>query len=167
MQSSSLFTEFDPTPERFVPTRIVSGGQTGVDRGALDAALALGIDHGGWCPAGRLAEDGRVPNQYQLLELDSRYYPHRTEKNVRDSDATLILFRGRMTGGTKLTQRLCRQVGKPELSLSIANQSRARLKILDWLIEVRPRVLNVAGPRESNAQGIQDETYKLLLKTLA
>lgn len=167
MQSSRLFAEFDPTPERFVPTRIVSGGQTGVDRGALDAALALGIDHGGWCPAGRLAEDGRVPIHYQLMELDSRYYPHRTERNVRDSDATLILYRGRMTGGTKLTQRLCRQVGKPELSLSIANQSRARQKILAWLMEVRPQVLNVAGPRESNALGIQDETYELLREALA
>lgn len=150
-----------------MPVRIVSGGQTGVDRGALDAALALGIDHGGWCPAGRLAEDGRVPNHYQLVEIGSRYYPHRTEKNVRDSDATLILYRGRMTGGTKLTQRLCRQVGKPELSVSIANQARAREKIIVWLNEVRPEVLNVAGPRESNAQGIHDETCKLLVAALA
>lgn len=165
MPFSSLFAEFDPAPDRFVPSRIVSGGQTGVDRGALDAALTLGIDHGGWCPAGRLAEDGQVPNQYRLLELESRYYPHRTEKNVRDSDATLILYRGRMTGGTKLTQRICRQVGKPELSVSIANQARARQKIAAWLNEFRPEVLNVAGPRESNAEGIHNETYQLLIAT--
>ncbi|TWU10780.1 putative molybdenum carrier protein [Allorhodopirellula heiligendammensis] len=166
MHSSSLFAEFDPAPERFVPRKIVSGGQTGVDRGALDAALALGIEHGGWCPAGRLAEDGQVPTRYQLVELSSRYYPHRTEKNVRDSDATLILYRGRMTGGTKLTQRLCRQIGKPDLSVSMGNASRARNKIIDWLNEVRPEILNVAGPRESNAEGIQDATCTLLVAAL-
>ncbi len=166
MQSSSLFAAFDPIPERFIPAKIVSGGQTGVDRGALDAALATGIEHGGWCPAGRLAEDGQIPAKYQLAELRSRYYPDRTEKNVRDSDATLILYRGRMTGGTKLTQRLCRQIGRPELSVSIANPSRAREKIVAWLNEVRPPTLNVAGPRESNAQGIREETYALLLATL-
>lgn len=166
MHSSRLFAEFDPAPERFVPAKIVSGGQTGVDRGALDAALALGIEHGGWCPAGRLAEDGRVPTVYRLVETDSSYYPDRTEKNVRDSDATLILYRGRMTGGTKLTKRLCQQVGRPELSISITDAGRARDKIVFWLNQVRPEVLNVAGPRESNAAGIQHETYEVLVAAL-
>ncbi|TWT56614.1 putative molybdenum carrier protein [Allorhodopirellula solitaria] len=166
MSSSSLFAEFDPTPERFLPARIVSGGQTGVDRGALDAAMALGIEHGGWCPAGRLAEDGRVPARYQLVEIGSKYYPDRTEKNVRDSDATLILYRGRMSGGTKLTRRLCREVNRPELSVSITKPSQAKEKIVFWLNQLRPTVLNVAGPRESNAPGIQDETYALLVDAL-
>lgn len=162
MSSSPLFSDAGLTPHRFIPTRIVSGGQTGADRGALDAAISLGIEHGGWCPAGRLAEDGEIPQQYQLAELRSRYYPDRTERNVLDSDATLILYRGRMTGGTKLTQRICRQVGKPSLSVSIAQAERAMKKIIDWLSEIRPGVLNVAGPRESNDVGIQVATRTLL-----
>lgn len=167
MSSSTLFADAGLTPPRFVPTRIVSGGQAGADRGALDAAISLGIDHGGWCPAGRLAEDGPIPSQYQLAELKSRYYPDRTERNVLDSDATLILYRGRVTGGTKLTQRICRQVGKPSLSVSIGNSHRAAEKIADWLSEICPPVLNVAGPRESNAVGIHAETLALLKEVLS
>ncbi len=160
--------------ERFVPSRIVSGGQTGVDRGALDAAIALGIPHGGWCPLGRLAEDGPVPQQYLLDELDSAYYPDRTAKNVVDSDATLILYRGTLSGGTALTQRICRREGKPFLSMRIDNPkparggdtATARDQILNWLAVVRPEALNVAGPRETNAVGIQDETRALMMSVL-
>ncbi len=166
MPSSLLFTDSDPPPQRFVPGRIVSGGQTGVDRGALDAAMALGIDHGGWCPAGRRAEDGRVPEQYQLSELASDHYPDRTEKNVRDSDATLILYRGRVTGGTRLTQRICREIGKPSLSVSISDPKAAAARISRWLSDIRPVILNVAGPRESNAVGIQAKTCQLLRTVL-
>ncbi|MFG0289998.1 MAG: putative molybdenum carrier protein, partial [Rhodopirellula sp. JB044] len=111
--------------ERFIPEKIVSGGQTGVDRGALDSAMDLGIDHGGWCPAGRLAEDGRVPSEYRLDELSSRFYPDRTEQNVIDSDATLLLYRDQISGGTKLTQRICRKAGKPSLSVSITDEETA------------------------------------------
>ena len=76
----------------FVPAKIVSGGQTGVDRGALNAAIALGIEHGGWCPAGRVSEDGTIPSRYEMTETDSADYPTRTQQNVIDSDATLILY---------------------------------------------------------------------------
>ncbi len=105
--------------EAFVPTTIVSGGQTGVDRAALDVAIAIGIAHGGWCPAGRLSEDGSIPSRYELRETDSHEYPVRTEQNVIDSDATLILYEGRLKGGTLLTQRICRRLGKPQLSVKI------------------------------------------------
>ena len=96
---------FGPEPT-YIPSRIVSGGQTGVDRAALDVAIAIGIEHGGWCPAGRLAEDGVVPPQYDLRETDSNEYPVRTELNVADSDATLILYEGKLKGGTLLTQKI-------------------------------------------------------------
>ncbi|MCM2370182.1 putative molybdenum carrier protein [Aporhodopirellula aestuarii] len=166
MQSPDLFAGIHPPPERFVPEKIVSGGQTGVDRGALDAAIMLGIAHGGWCPAGRLAEDGRVPSKYQLDELESRYYPDRTEQNVIDSDATLLLYRGKITGGTKLTLRICRKANKPSLSVSVVDGDECAEEIAAWLAEIRPTVLNVAGPRESNAKGIQVETRELLLHLL-
>ena len=99
--------------------KIISGGQTGVDRGALDAAMELGIPHGGWCPRGRTAEDGRIPDRYQLRETDSPDYSFRTEQNVLDSDATLILYRGRIAGGTELTLRLARQHGRPHLVVDL------------------------------------------------
>lgn len=164
MSCSTLFASAGLRPERFVPSRIVSGGQTGVDRGALDAAITLGITHGGWCPAGRLAEDGTIPARYQLAEMATPYYPDRTEKNVLDSDATLILYRGRVSGGTRLTQRICRESNKPVLCLSIADEEAAVENILYWLAQVRPAVLNIAGPRESNAEGIAEQTRALLLR---
>lgn len=89
--------------------KIISGGQTGVDRAALDAALQLGIPCGGWCPKGRKAKDGPIPDRYPLKETESGSYPVRTEMNVRDSDGTLILTWGRPTGGTALTVRLARR----------------------------------------------------------
>ena len=109
----------EPRDERRLPERIVSGGQTGVDRGALDAAIELGIPHGGWCPCGRLAKDGEIPARYGLTETESPDYALRTEKNVLDSDGTLILCRGRPRGGTDLTLRLARQHDKPHLVLDL------------------------------------------------
>ena len=95
------------------PEKVVSGGQTGVDRAALDVALMLGIPCGGWCPKGRLAEDGVIPPHYPLRESDSRDYAYRTRLNVRDSDGTLILHRGVLNGGTALTLRCARELGRP------------------------------------------------------
>eukprot|EP01068_Selenidium_serpulae_P002279 Selendium_serpulae@DN2357_c0_g1_i1.p1 len=95
------------------PAKIVSGGQTGVDRGALDAAIALGIPHGGWCPLGRIAEDGAIPATYTLTEADTADYDFRTEKNVIDSTATLIIYVDSLTGGTKSTHEYLLKLDRP------------------------------------------------------
>ncbi len=86
--------------------KIISGGQTGADRAALDVALKLGISHGGWIPKGRKAEDGPLPDKYQLREMPTGSYPKRTEQNVLDSDGTLIIARGKLTGGSDLTRKM-------------------------------------------------------------
>jgi len=146
-------------------TRIVSGGQTGVDRGALDAAIALAVEHGGWCPRGRLAEDGVIPAKYQLRETSSAEYPVRTEKNVVDSDGTLILFRGRLHGGTELTYRLAGRHLRPRLMIELIPEC-ATDHVCDWLREKNIATLNVAGPRESSAPGIAAETRRFLMRAL-
>jgi hypothetical protein len=151
--------------DTFVPARIVSGGQTGVDRAALDAAIALGLDHGGWCPAGRLSEDGSIPSRYQLQETDSSDYPIRTEQNVIDSDATLILYRGRLKGGTLLTRKICDRLAKPKLLVRLDRDPPQSVR--DWLADNQPRTLNVAGPRESTSEGIYDAAMTYLLAVLA
>lgn len=143
------------------PIKIVSGGQTGVDRAALDFAIESEISHGGWCPAGRVAEDGSIADQYQLTETNVRSYPARTKMNVRDSDATLILYRKPMGSGTALTMRIARQTSKPLLVIQIDQFDSAK-QIIDWLDDHRPQVLNVAGPRESGCPGIHVETRALL-----
>jgi hypothetical protein len=148
----------------FIPRCIVSGGQTGVDRAALEVAIALGIDHGGWCPAGRLAEDGTVPSRYQMRETRSPEYPVRTEQNVVDSDATLILYEGRLRGGTLLTRRICRRLDKPHLVVPIDRQGPEEVR--RWLAHQQPSVLNVAGPRESTAPGIGQRCMEFLLRCL-
>ena len=99
----------------FVLSKIVSGGQTGVDQAALEAAIAMGVEHGGWCPAGRRSERGRIPDGFQLRETRERNYVVRTEKNVIDSDATMILFRHELSGGTLLTERLTLKHDRPVL----------------------------------------------------
>jgi hypothetical protein len=134
-------------------TRIVSGGQTGADRAALDVARELGIDSSGWCPKGRRAEDGVIPVHYPLEETPSRDYPQRTEWNVRDSDATLVLTLGTPDRGTALTLRLAARAGKPHLALDLGRNPNPSVAIA-WLERHRVKVLNVAGPRESRAPGI-------------
>ncbi len=141
--------------------RIVSGGQTGVDRGALDAAISLGLEHGGWCPRGRIAEDGPIPTRYQLVETRTSQYRERTEKNVLDSDGSLILFRAVLRGGTELTRRLAIQYRKPHLLVDLA-QPLDESVIRQWLIVEGIQVLNVAGPRESSAVGIASDTRRLV-----
>lgn len=142
-------------------SRIVSGGQTGVDRAALDAALALGIPCGGWCPRGRRAEDGVIPGRYPLLETPSGDYRARTECNVRDSDATLIVAAGRLSGGTAHTLRSARRQGRPWLVVDLEGEPDPRA-VRDWLREAGVRTLNVAGPRESQRPGIQARARALL-----
>jgi len=149
-------------------TKIISGGQTGVDRAALDVALALGIPIGGWCPKGRLAEDGPIPAHYPLTETPSVNYPRRTEWNIRDADATLILVFGEPGLGTKLTLRLCEESKKPYFAvwfdLRQGAESIAMVRV--WLKDHQPGVLNVAGSRESARKGAYDATVAFLREVL-
>jgi len=144
---------------------VVSGGQTGADRGALDAALALGLPCGGWCPRGRRAEDGPIPDRYPLRETPAADYPQRTEWNVRDSDGTLILHAGRVDRGTALTVRLAERYRRP---LLVREAARTRPEeIRAWLAAHAIRRLNVAGPRESRSPGLQAAVETLLRAALA
>ena len=131
--------------------RIVSGGQTGVDRGALDAAIERGADCGGWCPRGRLAEDGTVPARYPVRDLPGAGYAERTLENVIDSDGTLIVHENQFDGGTKLTAALCAKHARPLLSLDLAAMTPAQAaeQLLEFIRVHGIAVLNVAGPRAS------------------
>jgi hypothetical protein len=144
--------------------RIVSGGQTGADRAALDFAIAQKIRHGGWCPTGRIAEDGPLPKRYRLKPTPSSYPAQRTRWNVRESDATIIFsLKKRLTGGTRLTARFARQYRKPLLRIIAPGRTGPRL--LKEFIEVNEvRILNVAGPRESGQPGIYAFTRRILEK---
>lgn len=143
-------------------TRIVSGGQTGVDRAALDVALALGIACGGWVPKGRRAEDGAISERYPLRETASRGYVERTQRNVRDSDATLILARGPATGGTALTIAVAQRLRRPLLVVDLED-APSPVAIATWLSATGARVVNIAGPRESTNPGIHEEAKNFLL----
>jgi hypothetical protein len=134
-----------------VPEKIVSGGQTGADRAALDWAIERGIPHGGWCPKGRRAEDGPIDGRYQLNETPSANYVQRTELNARDSDATVVFSIGEMvTGGSRKTVELARKQGRPVLHLSRASSASVPDAALRCFIEEHGiKVLNVAGPRAS------------------
>jgi hypothetical protein len=146
--------------------RVVSGGQTGVDRAALDVALALRIPAAGWCPLGRRAEDGRIPRRYPLAETPSAAYAQRTEWNVRDSDGTLILNRGLLDGGTLFTLQMAERHGRPCLVLALeARVTPSRVRT--WILRNRIRTLNIAGPRESKRPGIYREARALLGRLLA
>ena len=146
--------------------KIVSGGQTGVDRAALDTARALGLQSGGWCPGGRTAEDGRLRRCYLLVETPSQDYGQRTEWNVRDSDGTLIINRGCLDGGTLATARYALEAhAKPVYMVKIGRRIR-RERFRAWLGRHRIRVLNVAGPRESKRPGIYREARRILLRLL-
>jgi hypothetical protein len=147
-------------------TKIVSGGQTGVDRAALDAALDLGLPCGGWCPRGRRAEDGPIPDRYLLAETPTDEYPQRTEWNVRDSDGTLILTRGAPDRGTALTARLAARLRKPCLEVDL-NDPPSPAAVRAWAQAHEVWVLNVAGPRESHAPGIHGQAVQFLREVLS
>ena len=158
-------------------SRIVSGGQTGVDRAALDVAIYLEIPHGGWCPRGRRAEDGTISTAYQLTETSSSNYVVRTEKNVTDSDGTLILYRDRMSRGTALTASFARRHRRPHLGIDLApmqtddsDEAWIELQVEEihqWLVKEAIEVINVAGPRESTTAGISTDAHRLLLSVFA
>ena len=143
--------------------RILSGGQTGVDRAALDFAIAQQIPHGGWCPAGRRAADGLLDARYQLLETESSGYRQRTKHNVRDADATLIIYRGRLEGGSLLTRDLATGHGKPLLLCDLHAPTEELLAAWqDWLVSHPIAILNIAGPSEARNPGIYLQASTLL-----
>jgi len=137
--------------EGIIVSKIISGGQTGVDRAALDVALDLEIPCGGWCPRGRRAEDGIIPERYPLIETPTAAYPQRTEWNVRDSDGTLVLTVGRADGGTALTISLTRRLNKSCKVVNLKKKPDIQ-SVRDWIQVNQLQVLNVAGPRD-NAKG--------------
>lgn len=151
-------------PQR--PGRIVSGGQTGADRGGLAAARALGIPHGGWCPRGRRAEDGLIPAEWDLQETHSGDYAARTEQNVRDADAVLVLTHGPPQGGSQLTLELADRLGRPALHLDLAiwDELAAAGALRGWLALTPHGTLDVAGSRESSDPGLQTLTQSLLVR---
>ncbi len=161
-----------PKPEL---SKIISGGQTGVDRAALEVAMFLEIPHGGWCPKGRRAEDGPIPEMFNLIETPSFNYAVRTEKNVVESDGTLILFRSVITRGTGLTAQFAKRHQRPHLIVDLATidsqdktaTQEKSAEILAWIVAQNINVLNVAGPRESTNPNINTQSHSLLLNTFA
>jgi hypothetical protein len=150
-------------------SKIISGGQTGVDRGALDAAIDAGFPCGGWCPRGRKAEDGAIPARYALTEMPSTAYRERTKRNVVDSDGTLILFFGELTGGTRETLLIAEELDKPVLTLDCSAK-----RVEDAAVEAAAFVkaqsigtLNVAGPRESTRPGAAAHARKVVAAILS
>jgi len=131
-----------------LPEKVVSGGQTGVDRAALDVALELGLPCGGWCPRGRLAEDGVIPDCYPLKETETADFAQRTERNVRDSNGTLVLTWAPPSEGTAFTVGMARVHGKPCFIVDL-REDDATDGAAGWIEDNRVRVLNVAGPRAS------------------
>lgn len=153
--------------------KIVSGGQSGVDRGSLDAAIALGIPHGGWCPYDRRAEDGPIADRYQLQCTRSADYRVRTRRNVLQSDGTLIFACGEPTGGTKLTRdwaiccgRPCQVVDFIACRQRPENASVAQHAVRDWLYLHSIRVLNVGGPRGSRHAWLAESTRTFMCRML-
>ena len=151
---------------------IISGGQTGADRGALDFAIKKGIKYGGWCPFGRRAVDKVIPPIYSLKETNTSLYPARTRMNCRDSDATLIFSSDVNSKGTLLTVRFCIEMMKPYHIVVIDKNNLDKYKgvflkvkcqkVLKWLSSIKPKILNVAGTRESHCVGIQNKVTGIL-----
>jgi predicted Rossmann fold nucleotide-binding protein DprA/Smf involved in DNA uptake len=150
---------------KFAITKIVSGGQTGVDRAALDVAIIQGIPCGGWCPAGRRAEDGPISLHYPLTETGSKKYPKRTSLNVRDSDGTLILTGDELVGGTLLTKNLAVKQKKPFLVVELPGLKKIQTA-RSWIIDNQIKILNVAGPRESSDKNIYQLATDFMVKLL-
>ena len=146
---------------------IISGGQTGADRAALDFALEFGLPHGGWCPRGRTAEDGSIDPRYELRETPSRRYAQRTEWNVRDGDATVVFsIAPKLSGGSALTLAIAERLNKPALHLSREAMSAIGAdpaqELVDFLGEHQVYRLNVAGPRQSQEPEVGDFVASVL-----
>lgn len=149
--------------------KIVTGGQTGADRAALDAALAAGVPCGGWCPADRAAEDGQIPDRYPLTPLAGGGYDERTRQNVIDSDGTVIFSFGEPVGGTETTRQCCLKLRKPLLVIDAATTTpqSARQRLAGFIDRHGIRTLNVAGPRRSEQPDIATYVYRCMRLLLA
>lgn len=148
--------------------KIVSGGQTGVDRAALDAAMTLSLPCGGWCPKGRKSEQGTIPSNYPLQETASADYRQRTEWNVRDSDGTLIIVNAPPSGGTQLTIDMAQQQQKPYYIVQLNRElSEQQITFYHWLNQHKIAILNIAGPRASQDITIYQQSHQLLTHWLA
>ena len=147
-------------------SKIISGGQAGVDRAALDVAIELGIPHGGWIPKERKTEDGKLPAKYRLKEMSTSSYAKRTEQNVMDSEGTLILSRGPLAGGSELTRKTAILYDKPclHIDLGTVNALQAVKAIHSWTVHHGIEILNIAGPRASEDPQIYDITVQTLKK---
>ena len=146
--------------------KIISGGQTGVDRAALDVAIELGFKYGGFCPKGRLAEDGVILNKYNLTELSSSQYLMRTFENVQASDGTVIIHQGTVSGGTLKTKYYCQMINKPFVEVNLLEDLKKIPLNFDTWIKENHIIINIAGPRES-AVPIYYRTYALLMDLLS
>jgi hypothetical protein len=147
--------------------KIISGGQTGADRAALDVAMKFAIPHGGWIPKGRNAEDGPLNDRYHLTELPSTSYAKRTEKNILDSDATLIISHGRLTGGSAYTRKMAGEHSRPFLHIDLnrTNAFDAAQTVNSWILRRNIETLNVTGPRASKDPLIYQATFDLMQTT--
>ena len=156
-------TEYRESPGCHVE-KIISGGQTGADQAALDAAIELGIPHGGSIPLGRKTEAGRLPDKYQLHELETSSYPRRTEQNVIDSDGTLLVSHGRLDSGSEYTKEMAEKHNRPWIHVDTKriSDTAAVVLIQSWIDKNGIRVLNVAGPRASKDPQIYSITRRVL-----
>jgi len=147
-----------------VVLKIISGGQTGADRAALDFAIARGIPHGGSCPLGRRAEDGVIDARYQLTETPEEKSVYRTRANVRDSDGTVVFTHGPLKGGSRVTADYAAKLEKPCLHLDLKSfePPDAAEHLKEWIATNKIRILNVAGPRASHAPLLYDLVFRTL-----
>jgi len=148
--------------------KIVSGGQTGADRAGLDAAMACGVPHGRWCPKGRTAEDGRIPAVYLLRETAEELLEVRTERNVIDSDGTVIFTLGALSGGSLKTAEFARAHGRPWLHVDLTGVTdEEAVRVLGEFVEGNGiRVLNVAGSRGSAGVQVGRRTFEIVRRVL-
>ena len=149
--------------------KIISGGQTGADQGALDGARSCGFPYGGAIPAGRKTEAGTLAEKYCMVEISSHHYPVRTEKNVVDADGTLIVSSGSLSGGSLLTFKIARDRKKQCMHIDFDREefSTAVKKVTAWVSKNNIEILNVAGPRASSDPGIYDLTRRLITELLS
>lgn len=142
---------------------VIGGGQTGADQGGLEFAIVHGIPHGGWCPKGRICEDGIIPSRYRLVETDTTDYRLRTKLNVLASDGTVIIHRAPLSGGSRLTRDLCSQHRRAFLLIDFGQTvPEAAVSLRQWAWQHGIKVLNVAGSRESKCHGVRQFTVDVL-----